>query len=269
MSNAYCDLAMLKSGGALNISGGGYDRRLLALLEEASRLIDGYCNRHFYVLRATRQFEADHWKNGPRQLVILDLIGADSVRVAVGPDVPGREPDWQLASYRLYPLDAAPERSWGRPYTRMAVESAHATQGGKGGGPALVEIAGRWGYRQVVADTGVTLAAAVAVTDATLTVSDGAALSPGQTLAVGDEQVYVTAVSSDVVTVERGVNGTAAASHVTGAGIGVYQYPPPVVEACLQLAMRRWHARDLAEAVVAGLPRDVESLLSAYRKLAI
>ena len=92
MTNAYCNLALLKSGGALNITGTAHDGRLLALLEDASRLIDGYCNRHFYVLHATRQFEASRWTAGMQQLLVPDLIAADSVRVAARFDGPPREP---------------------------------------------------------------------------------------------------------------------------------------------------------------------------------
>ena len=57
MTNAYADLTTLKSTGVLNISGTGYDTRLRELLEAASRLIDRYCNRHFWVLHTTRKFD--------------------------------------------------------------------------------------------------------------------------------------------------------------------------------------------------------------------
>ena len=56
MTNAYVSLDTFKSSGILNITGTGDDTRLLALLESVSRLNDGYCNRHFYVLSATRKF---------------------------------------------------------------------------------------------------------------------------------------------------------------------------------------------------------------------
>ena len=99
-----------------------HDGRLLALLEEASRLIDGHCNRYFYVLHATRQFEANWWTAGMQQLLVPDLIAANSVRVAARFDGPPGEPRWRTASYRLYPLDAAPDQPWGRPHTRMAID---------------------------------------------------------------------------------------------------------------------------------------------------
>ena len=279
MTNAYCDLATLKSGGALNIKGSVYDPRLLGLLEDASRQIDDYCNRHFYVLQATRQFEANWWSPGLQQLLVPDIISVESVRVAARFEGLVQEPRWRTAAYRLYPLDAAPERSWGRPYTRMAIEPVCTPQCRRTDCHALVEIAGLWGYRRVVADTGVTLAASLAMGDTALTVSDGAPISPAQTLALGEEQVYVTAVDGARVSVERGVNGTEAAAHANGAGLQVYRYPGPVVEACLQLAVQLWHSRDRSGAAVvsprqasappSSLGREVEALVGAYRKLSI
>ena len=268
MTNTYCDLALLKSAGALNITGATHDGRLLSLLEEASRLIDGHCNRHFYVLRAARRFEAKGCSTEMRQLLVPDFIAADSVKVAARPDGPLGEPLWSTAAYRLYPLDAAPDRPWGRPYTRVAIAPAGAPQG-SAGCPALVEIAGRWGYRQVVNDTGATLAADTSAGDATLTVSDGAPFSPGQTLSLGDEQLSVTALSDTELTVERAVNGTSAAAHTTGASIGLYAYPAPVVEACLQLAMRLWRGDEPAQPGRTGLGRETETLLAPYRKLPV
>ena len=57
MSNAYADLDTLKSPAVLNLIGGTFDSRLLALLEDVSRWIDAHCNRHFYVLTALRRFD--------------------------------------------------------------------------------------------------------------------------------------------------------------------------------------------------------------------
>ena len=59
MTNAYADLTTLKSSGVLNINGTAFDTRLLAVLQDVSRWVDSYCDRHFYVLTATRQFDGD------------------------------------------------------------------------------------------------------------------------------------------------------------------------------------------------------------------
>ena len=279
MTNAYCDLATLKSGGALNISGNSHDGRLLTLLEEASRLVDGYCNRHFYVLETTRQFEANWWSPGLQQLLVPDLIGADSVRVAAKFDGAASQPKWRTASYRLYPMDASPERAWGRPYTRMAIEPVCTPLCRRTDCHALVEVAGRWGYRQDLHDTGATTGATLTAGSATLTVSGTEGISPGHTLDLYGEQVYVTAVAAQALTVERGVNGTEAATHQSGTPISMYRYPGPVSEACLQLAVQLWHTRDLPAPGLAEsrsgsrdsvtLGREAKALVAPYRKLAL
>ena len=58
MTNAYVSLDTLKSPGVLNITGTEDDDRLRTLAENVSRIIDRYCNRGFYVLNATRKFDA-------------------------------------------------------------------------------------------------------------------------------------------------------------------------------------------------------------------
>lgn len=226
MTNAYCDLATLKSGGGLNIAGGSHDRRLLALLEEASRLIDGYCNRHFYVLVAARQFETHRRSAGPQQLLVPDLVRVDGMRVTGPTQAQDDDPAWTSASYQLFPRNAAPDKPWGRPHTRMSIGAAG------GDARSLVEISGRWGYREALEDTGMVLAGAgLGLTDGAMTVEGGFPIAPGHTLAVGDEQVYVTAVEGQQVTVKRAVNGSSAAVHEEGASLRVYRYPGPVQEA--------------------------------------
>ena len=53
MPNAYGDLTTLKSAAFLNTPDDGQDERLLGMLETASRWIDGYCDRHFFTMRAS------------------------------------------------------------------------------------------------------------------------------------------------------------------------------------------------------------------------
>ena len=254
MTNAYCDLATLKSAGALNLAGSVYDLRLLALLEEASRWIDGYCNRHFYVLHATRRFDVSWWMAGRGQLPVPDLISVASLHTRPGHtrlddtrSGAGAAPvAWAETDYRLYPLNAAPEQPWGRPYTRLLANPDSPAQFRFPAGPDTVEIAGKWGFREVKEDSGTTIGvgAALAPADTRLTGAEGGQLSAGQTLAVGAEQLYVTAVDGVEATVARGVNGTVAASHQAADAIAVYRYPGPVTEACLQLAAQLWHCRD-------------------------
>ena len=118
MTNAYADLSTLKSAGVLNISGTGYDTRLRELLEAVSRLIDRYCNRHFWVLDATRKFDGD----GTGSLLVPDLLTVTSLKTDDDKDRTF-ETTWDRVDYLLYPSNAEPTEPWGRPYVRVLVDS--------------------------------------------------------------------------------------------------------------------------------------------------
>ena len=118
--------------------------------------------------------------------------------------------------------------------------------------------------------------------DASLTLQaddDAIHLSAGHTIRIGDEQLYVTAASTDdqgvtTLTVQRGVNGTTAAAHAVGSGISMYRYPEGVAEACLLQAAVWWRERlggpfALPEGDggdVGGVSPTVRTLLAPYRR---
>ena len=273
MANAYGSLAGLKSAGVLNLEGDAYDGRLLGLLEAAARWIDGYCNRQFYAAAAVRQFDG----GGRGRLTLPDLIGISGLQTRAAGGGPWGE--WAAGDYQPYPDDAGPTEPGGRPYGGVAVSAAGRAAGRVfPAGLETVAIAGLWGFGAVTADSGTTIKAGspLAAGEGSLSVAAEGKLSAGQTLALGAEQLYVTAVDGATVSVARGVNGTAAAAHSAGMAIGVYAYPGPVVEAALQLAADWWHRRDrfalpgnggAAGELTPG--RAVTELLAGYRRLAV
>lgn len=273
MTNAYSSLDTLKSAGVLNLAGSLYDGRLLALLESASRWIDGYCNRQFYAAAAIRIFDG----NGRRQLPLPDLIAITALQTRSNPGAAWSE--WAAADYQPYPGNAGPRQPGGRPYRGVAVSPDGAVAGRVfPAGIATVSIAGLWGFGAVTADSGTTIKAGNPLTAAanTLTAAAEGKISAGQTLAMGAEQLYVTAVEGAVLSVLRGVNGTAAAAHNAETPIAVYAYPGPVAEAALQLAAEWWHRRDRFALPGSGGAagelspgRAVTELLAAYRRLAV
>ena len=274
MTNAYANLATLKSSGVLNISGDAYDTRLLDLLEAVSRLIDHYCNRRFYVVEETRFFDGD----GGKELPVPDLISVTSLKTDDDKDRTFETP-WEVSDYLLYPSNAQPDKPWGRPYTRVLVDVDAGNKSLLPAGLRTVEVNGKWGYREVTEDNGAALNQGGELSaDATsLVVTDGTNLSPGQTLRIDDEQLYVTAVSVNVLTVVRGANGTTATAHVDSSHIARLVYPNEVTEACLIQTSRLWKRRDAGftapdlrrtglGGVSKALDPDVALLLAAYRK---
>ena len=268
MTNAYADLTTLKSGAVLNITGASYDTRLLELLEAVSRLMDRYCNRHFYVLLATRKFDG----KGASSLNLQDLISLTSLKTDDNADRIF-ETTWAPTDYLLYPPNADPTREWGRPYTRVLVDTEAGTREAFPPGLQAVEIAGKWGYREVTEDSGsdINEGAQYSATGTTLTVTGGSKFAVGQTILIESEQLYVTAISTNDLTVIRGVNGTTAAAHTNGTNISIYRYPRAVVEACLIQTSKMWMRRGGASTGSASHPAqslhpDMKQLLEPYRR---
>jgi hypothetical protein len=273
MSNAYADLTTLKSSGVLNITGTAFDARLLALLENVSRWIDSYCNRHFYVLNTTRRFDSE----GGEQLPVPDLISVTTLKTDEDRDGVF-ELSWSSNDYLLYPLNAEPQQPWGRPYSRALVDTEAGTRAAFPAGKATVEITGKWGFREVVEDSGADIneGSAFGASDITLKVTDGSKFAVGQTLLIEGEQLYITGIATDDLTVVRGVNGTTATSHPDGTDIFIFRYPGSVVEACLIQASSRWQRRDAALTIGSGgraVSREpdpeAQRLLSPYRRLVV
>ena len=278
MTNAYADITTLKSTGVLNISGTGYDTRLRELLEAVSRLIDQYCNRHYYVLVATRKFDG----NGGTELSVQDLISVTSLKTDDNKDRTF-ETTWASTDYLLYPSNADPTKDWGRPYSRVLVDIEAGNEDTFTAGMQTVQIEGKWGFREVTEDSGADISEGgqFSATDTTLTVTDGSKFAVGHTILIESEQLYVTAISTNDLTVTRGVNGTTAASHANTTDISIYRHPEPVREACLMQTSRLWKRKDSGFSSRVGLPQtgvydvfrgldpDVKQLLSAYRKLPV
>ena len=89
-------------------------------------------------------------------------------------------------------------------------------------------------------------------TTTSLSVSSGASTYAGYTILVDTEQMYVESVSSNTLTVVRGVNGTTAATHSGGATYYRYKYPADVVQAGLDIARTYWRSRDVGQSQILG-----------------
>ena len=282
MPNAYANLKTIKSVSLLDISGGSHDTRLLELLEDTSRWIDQHCNRHFFTLQATRLFDV---QRSSTRVLVPDLVRITSLK-SDGDGDKLFDTAWASGDYILYPLNADPTQPWGRPYTRLEVDS------GSGGllgarthsprGRSTLQIAGVWGFREdlrtsaaVVDGMGIDAAATE------FGVNGGMPFSPGDTLVIGSEQMYVTSTGTNKLKVERGVNGTSTSRHAAASPIKAFRYPAGVAEACLVQAARLWKRKDLAFGTETQGSRaagngdfgqfdpDIRRMLSPYRKPAV
>ena len=276
--NAYATVDMLKE--ALNIAGADDDNRLLRLAEAASRAVDGYCNRHFFALRAVRLFDG----GGGNALLIPDLVSIDEGGLRTDGDMDGVfETIWPETGYRLLPANADPASAsnpTSRPYTR--IEAAGAAGGLRRfpTGRGTVRVTGTWGWWLHLRRASETLKGVVKEDDAQLTVSNRADVEAGRTLLVDSEQMYVRSYDGNQLKVLRGANGTVAASHRKGTPIDVFEYPPGVTEAVVIQAARLLRLGDGTQAASpadragragrsALMDADSAFLLAGYRRAAL
>ena len=266
MPNTYVTLDVLKGPSALNITGSSDDPRLLAMAEAASRLIDRYCNRRFYVSRSTRLFDG----SGGSRLLLPDLVTVDDrgVRTDDGRDgIFGTT--WAPRDYVLLPRNADPEGGGddSRPYTSIEVSGRGRRQAWPAG-RGTVQIAGEWGWQRSLRRRGETRGVVADGDAGELRVSDDPGVSTGHTLLIDREQLYVREAGDGTLAVDRGVNGTEASAHDAETPVYVFEYPGPVVEAALLQTARLWRLASGGSEPEgrAVLDADVRTLLASYRK---
>ena len=262
--NTYTTLETIKGPSVLDIRDNDHDARLLSLIEGVSREIDGYCHRHFYVLRATRVFDGD----GSSRLLPPDLVSIDPSGLATDDDRDGVfETTWDESDYVLSPANADPTggHDASRPYWRIDAVAGRRFPYG----PDTVRITGEWGFRRRLRRTSATVSSAVDEHRAEIVVGVLSDIQVGHTLLIGNEQLYVRGISARTLSVMRGVNGTASANHDPGDAISVFEYPAPVSEAALLRSARLWRRFASPSDPVNGLGPDVKALLSPYRRLTI
>jgi hypothetical protein len=281
MTNAYVSLDTFKSAGVLDITGTGDDTRLRLVLENVSRLVERYCNRHFFELSATRKFDG----GGAASLLVPDLLSIDASGFKTDDNRDRTfETTWAATDYLLLPSNADPAtagNSLSRPYSAIEVDLDAGTKSEFPKGRQTVQVAGKWGWWRHLSRASETADAVADATTTSVTVSSRSDVEAGHTLLVDSEQIYVQSYSGNTLTVARGVGGTTAASHSGGAAIDIYGYPGPVVEATIIQAARLWRRKDSAFVTATGLPEtgqarssvgldpDVSLLLGQYRKLAV
>jgi hypothetical protein len=224
--NLYATLGSVKA--ALSITSTARDAVYLSHLEAASRRIDVYCGRVFSVSKGSRYF------NSPRAvLAYLDDFCSLSA-LSMDADLDGtfdgetwaEGTDWVATPYNTWPKFGV-ELHIGGSYCFVAARR-------------YIKATGLWGYGDGQRATPwdlTAITATVGTVDGTaLTLSADDVVSPGHTLVIGDEQVYVDSVGTLSATVRRGVNGTTAAIHAV-APVSLVRFPAAVERACVTLAI--------------------------------
>jgi hypothetical protein len=269
MTNLYATPAALKR--RISIGDTYDDAEILAALAKVSRTIDVYCGRRFYVELRTRYYTP----NGCAHLLIDDLLSVTTLKTDEADDRL-YSTAWATTDYDLEPVNA-PYESPPAPYTRI-----HLAPNGDYRFPGIargVQIVGKWGYYEVLEPASSVANEIMDASETGFDVVDGTAFEVGQTNLVDSEQMYVSGISGNTLTVARGVNGTTAASHLNGATIQRYTYPI-IGEACIQQAVLVFKTRVTGtgmmaagefqqQIVTAGLHPFVKNDLDPFRRIEV
>jgi hypothetical protein len=274
--NLYADLTTLKSASVGDFPGATtHDAFLMVLLEAASRAVDVFCKRYFYVETRTHYFDG----TGKALMLGRDLVTVTTLKVDENGDGT-YEQTMAATDYHLYPLNPSfSPPSVAKNWIELSYNSNFS--GFACSIPKGVEIAGVWGYGDGYSTS--PYKASTTTTNEELDnsetgvdVVDGTKLAVGQTILVETEQMYIESISSNTLTVIRGVNGTTAAAHTTGKTVYIYQYPKPVTVATIMQVLRWWKRRESAfqnvvqselgvTNVYRGLDPDVGLICNQYR----
>ena len=271
--NSYGNLATLKT--QLGITGTTGDSKLLQSLEMASRSIDVYCSRYFYITSETKQYRGQ----GNRLFFNEDLLSVTTFTTLK--DDRSTDKTWATTDYELFPLGDTV-------YPKEYIELADNTTAGSfaSGIKRGVQIAGMFGYGNGTSSTPYLSATTTndgsfGASDTDFTATAGANLNIGETILIDSEQMYITNISSNTITIQRGMNGPTGASHSTGATVNVYKYPQEVENACYLQAGRIYRRWDTSYATTLGAPDmspfevstnldgDVQRLLMKFKHLRV
>ena len=246
-----------------------YSATLLRMLEAASDMIDRITHRHFNTWEGIQYFDGVARVLVPDEDILsiselaLDQNGSQLYATTI-----------TTSDYLLYPI-SGPQL-----YPKSIIKLTTGSSVGSLGSAILagIRITGVFGYGNGLSatpyyDSGDTLQSVMSASQPTMTVTNvgGNTFSPGMTLRIDSEQVYVTAVLGTTLNIVRGVNGTTALVHLDGIPIYIYTYPSTVVEETLLLATGWWKQRENPASYMSGntatgtytITKDMEEIIAS------
>ncbi len=238
--NCYIGIEAVKR--KLGITSTTLDADVLAAVKAGSRGIDAASGRDgivegFFTYSGARIFDvAESIRRGSIQrFPINECLSVSALEEDTGGDGTFAT-TWDAADYILGPANYFPKKHIEAP----PYGDRRFTPGSR-----LVRITGVWGYGNGRSATPWTATGATGTvgttTGTTLTLSAATGFEAGQTILIGTEQMFISAIDSLSATVERGVNGTTAAAQ-SAAAISRAQYPDDVAFAALWFAIDAWES---------------------------
>lgn len=244
------------------------DDRLLAALQAASAEIEHAANRRFTPHQASLQHSIT-----PRYPTEL-LLNDDLLDLHTLTDGTGQAID-------LNDVYLIPDSALDGPVSLLRLVNGAVFTWAES--PLFaVEVSGIWGWHdrwsRAWEDARDSLQAPISTTDEQIHLADTDALnsatrSPrfqvGQLIRIEQEYLRVLAVdgTNDVLTVQRGVNGTEAALHPTGAALTIFQPALDVQSLCLRWAA--WLYKEADSRSFSSTPPTITKALGSLRRLGV
>lgn len=236
--NGYARLSHVKADIAGVTGSSADDAAYLRAIDEESVLITAHLRgRHFHSVVSTRYFSP---VATTRLWLHADLLAISAIDLDTNSDATYATA-LTAADYFLWPYDAA-ERN--QPYRALEINpnSSVATEWPRTA--RGIRIAGIWGYSQeteIAGETTATINEALDTSETGIDMAAGHDIEKGEVVLIDTEQMWVTDSTPQSITVQRAVNGTTAATHLTGTTVYRRRYPRDVEQACkIAVVSGRW-----------------------------
>ena len=244
-------LAYVRTHRGLETAETADDALLKQFISEASTEFQEACERTLMPYTATHRFGPDNLRG--RDLILYrDLLAVTTITNAGGASV-------SASVYNLRPDDDYPKGV-------VEITSASGTYWDFTYNEDRVSIAGIWGYAPNYArawKSTTTLAEALDSSETAVDVASATNISAGDHILVESEQMYVTSIATNTLTVERGVNGTTAAAHDNALAVYVYQQLADIKSAVREMVVWKYKRKDAGVGTVTvydGTTIQVEGL---------
>ena len=242
---------------------------LADIIPQASRTIQLATNRAFVPYRDTREYYFRDLRT-ERQTTRYKLsLGEDALTVSsvVYNDVTLDPTQWRLHPANVYPS------------TQLAIDPANGAGFDSSDFNAGIEVTGVWGYHEQISQawTNVeTIAGSITSSATSLTVANAARYETLQYIRIEDEYLQISAIntSTNVLTVQRGVNGTTAAAHSAFA-IDKFNVMPDISYCATRLAAWSYQSRSMLQTLqyadsssaIPQLPEDIRNIIGMYQRV--
>lgn len=149
------------------------------------------------------------------------------------------------------------DTSQGYPARKIIFDASNVTFPTSTDFSTSIVITGAWGYHEnpsnMWADSGDSVQDSPLTNSATtLNVTAGTNFETYQYIQIEDEVLFITAITSNALTVERGVLGTSAVQHLQDTVINTYNQTPSVAKDVRRMVIREYLLRNSINLVTVG-----------------